>query len=104
MTSFAAKAPDGLRKYFVGLPASGVLFISKFSQDCILDFFTLRIAEFGALQRTANARNFGFVLNSDLVDYCLCLYSIFHVLVPTSCFIVIIRHTDSLLSTYPSSR
>jgi len=60
MTSFAAKAPDGLRKYFVGLPVSGVLFISKFSQDCILDFFTLRIAEFGAMQRTANAKKFRF--------------------------------------------
>jgi len=52
MRYFVAKTPDGLPEHFVGLLYSSCL---KFSQDCILEFFTVKAADFSP-QRTANGK------------------------------------------------
>jgi len=52
MRYFTAKTTNGLPEHFVGLLYNACL---KLSQDCILEFFTVKAADFSP-QRTANAK------------------------------------------------
>jgi len=76
----------------------------KFYQNCILDFFTVMDADF----RVSTYRK--CVDDSALLKQMSCrlfVYSnsIFNLLVPPRFyFSVIMRHTESFLSVYPSSR
>ena len=75
---FAVKMLNGLPEYFVGFPVIGTFGLRpKFSQDVILDIFTVRAADLTP-QRAGHAKKVQLVLKLCLVCYLPFLNNIFN--------------------------
>jgi len=75
MRTFAAKTPDGLPEYFVGLPVTQIQFMSGIFPTLRFELFTARALNFRLSRLSAPRiqRRVCFVLKPWLVGYFLCL-------------------------------
>jgi len=104
MGSFDGKTSVDLPEHFVGLPVTGIQFMPKILLRLHFGLFDREGSERSRLTVAPMQIRVGFVLKP-CCRLLFCMNSIFLILVqPRSYIFVIIRHTESFLSSYPSNR